>query len=67
MADYLLGHYAGKYRKLTKKWMRCVERLSRGVNVLVRTVRQWSLSPQLRMTHAKNSLKERVICLRNGQ
>lgn len=65
MADYLPGHHAGKYGKLTKYLTSSAEKPSCDRNPLEGALGVWSLSPHLRLDHMGNSMKIRMRFIRN--
>lgn len=67
MADYLLGHHAGKYRKQTNSLTSSAEDPSCNTIPLEGALGVWSLSPHLRADHMENSMKVRMRYIQNMQ
>lgn len=67
MADYLLGHHEGKYRKQTNSLTSSAENPSCDRNPLEGALGVWSLSPHLRADHMGNSMNVRMRFIQNMQ
>ena len=67
MADNLLGHHAGKYRKQTNSLTSSAEDPSCDRNPLEGALGVWSLSPHLRADHMGNSMNVRMRYIQNMQ
>lgn len=67
MADYLLGHHAGKYWKQTNSLTSSAEDPSCDRNPLEGALGVWSLSPHLRSNQMGNSVKIRMRFIQNMQ